>query len=100
MNRPTVQPLAFSRVRVRYLGPDGPVDRTFEGSFRIGRDAVCELTLVNGYVSRSHVEVNYQDGQWVAKDLNSSNGMYAGGERVQSVGNPLGPARARVDSSR
>jgi soluble lytic murein transglycosylase-like protein len=80
------QPNLCSRVRVRYAGPEGAVERAFEGPFRIGRDETCEVTIQNGYVSRVHLEVKYEDGQWVAKDLNSSNGVYAGGERVQTIG--------------
>src|ERR1700752_1934796 len=86
MNSETAQPTLFSRVRVRYAGSDGTVERVFEAPFRIGRDAGCEVSLQNGYVSRVHVEVNYDSGQWLARDLNSSNGLYVNGQRVQSVG--------------
>lgn len=88
MSAQPLQASAFSRVRVWYTGPDGTVERVFEGPFRIGRDAACEISIQNGYVSRVHVEVRYENGQWVAKDLNSSNGVFASGERLQTV--PLG----------
>lgn len=86
MNPPPVQPASFSRVRVRYNGPDGPVERVFEGTFRIGRETACDVCIQSGYVSRTHAEVTYDNGQWLARDLQSSNGIYANGQRVESVG--------------
>ncbi len=85
MNASPIRPVSFSRVRVRYAGPDGAVERVFETPFRIGREAGCDVCIQNGYVSRVHVEVNYADGQWIAKDLKSSNGVYANGQRMESV---------------
>jgi hypothetical protein len=34
------------------------------------------------YVSRYHVEVSFQDDQWMVKDLGSANGLYVDGQRV------------------
>jgi hypothetical protein len=61
-------------------------DRVFEGAFRIGRDDTCDISLQNGYVSRFHLEVKYEDGQWIARDLNSSNGLYVAGQRLERIG--------------
>ena len=43
------------------------------------------MALANEYVSRSHVEVSFQDGQWWATDLGSANGMFVAGQRQQRV---------------
>src|SRR5581483_10219967 len=86
MGSQTVQPASFSRVRVRYAASEGKTEQLFEGPFRIGREAGCEICIQNGYVSRVHAEVTYENGQWVAKDLKSSNGLYVEGHRVESVG--------------
>jgi hypothetical protein len=86
MDSQTVQSASFSRVRVRYTAAQGTVEQVFEGPFRIGREAGCEICIQNGYVSRIHAEVTYENGQWVAKDLKSSNGLYVNGKRVESVG--------------
>ena len=85
MTPPNAQPVSFSRVRVRYSGASGAVERAFEAPFRIGRDAACEVRIENGYVSRFHAEVTYEDGQWLARDLNSSNGVYVDGQRMPTV---------------
>lgn len=85
-SNPVSPAASFSRVRVRYAGADGPIERTFEAPFRIGRDAACEIVIQNGFVSRVHLEVSYEADQWIIKDLNSSNGLYVDGQRVQTIG--------------
>lgn len=56
--------------------------------FRIGRVEECEIRIENDYVSRIHAEVVFEDGAWWVRDLNSSNGIFVGGQRVEraSVG--------------
>jgi membrane-bound lytic murein transglycosylase D len=57
----------------------------FTQSFRIGRVEDCEVCVKDDYVSRFHAEVVFQDGQWWVRDLNSSNGIYVDGKRVEAV---------------
>ena len=64
--------------------PDGRVLR-FSVPFLIGRDAACEVQVAAGPVSRRHAEVVLERGQWVVRDLRSSNGLFADGERVESA---------------
>lgn len=59
--------------------------RLFLARFRVGRDASCELRLRNEYVSRIHAELVPEGRDWRIRDLNSSNGLYANGARVESV---------------
>jgi pSer/pThr/pTyr-binding forkhead associated (FHA) protein len=42
----------------------------------IGRDPACEFYLDNETVSSKHVRLFYQDNQWWAEDLDSSNGTF------------------------
>jgi hypothetical protein len=72
-----------SRVRVRAAAAPSEIDRLFDRSFRIGRVDDCDVTIKNEYVSRNHVEIFYQDDGWWVKDLNSSNGIFVSGHRVQ-----------------
>ena len=88
MSTPSVRSTSFSRVRASYAGPAGPSEKVFEAPFRIGREQECEICIQNGYVSRVHAEVIYENGHWLARDLRSSNGLYVDGQRVESV--PLG----------
>lgn len=62
--------------------PDGRVAR-FSRSFHIGRDASCEVHLVDSQVSRRHAEVSRQRGEWIIRDLQSSNGLFVEGQRVE-----------------
>jgi ABC-type multidrug transport system ATPase subunit len=67
----------------------------------IGRDVRADVRVAHLGVSRLHVVLRYLDGQWVAIDNQSLNGMFVGGRRVYSVdirngeainvGNPEGP---------
>lgn len=75
-----------SHLRVRLEQGDlPPFDRTFADSFRIGRDAVCEVQLATDLVSRVHAEVRLDDGQWWVADLQSTNGTYVDGARIERV---------------
>jgi pSer/pThr/pTyr-binding forkhead associated (FHA) protein len=42
----------------------------------IGRDPICEFYLDNETVSSKHVRLFYQNNQWWAEDLGSSNGTF------------------------
>ena len=62
--------------------PDGGTQR-FSRSFHIGRDRDCELSIQDGHVSRQHAVVLLADGKWSLRDLQSSNGIYVDGRRVE-----------------
>ena len=65
-----------------------PADRQnfhFLKAFRIGRVEDCEVCIKNEYVSRAHAEVVFENGQWWVRDLNSSNGIFVDGQRVQTA---------------
>ena len=64
------------------------LDFEFQKSFRIGRAEECEVCFKNEFVSRVHAEVYFDEGQWWVRDLNSSNGIFAGKERVAAA--PVG----------
>lgn len=63
-------------------GPDK--GRRFElpdAAALIGRDS-RQLPLEDNTVSRRHAELHPVDGDWIVKDLGSSNGTYVNGQRV------------------
>ncbi len=43
------------------------------------------MCIKNEHVSRRHVEVVFENGSWLIRDLNSANGIFVNGEKVQSV---------------
>src|ERR1700733_9644437 len=86
MNTRQPQILAPPPLKVRFRPT--PADQQyfqFSKAFRIGRVEECEICINNDYVSRVHAEVVFENGAWWVHDLNSSNGIYVGGERVKHV---------------
>jgi hypothetical protein len=75
-------PAAAGAVVVRLA--DGRSFR-FSGPFHIGRDAGCEVQVAENQVSRRHAQVSRQQGQWIIRDLQSSNGLFVDGTRVETA---------------
>ncbi|MGL4421540.1 MAG: FHA domain-containing protein, partial [Gemmataceae bacterium] len=71
---------------IRLKGISGPVKGkiwTHESLLRAGRLAAFEIVLDDSSVSRKHAEVTLNNiGQWVVRDLDSTNGTYVDGVRV------------------
>ena len=53
--------------------------------FVIGRDEAADFTVDSSRVSRRHVMLDRQDGAYVLRDLESTNGTYVNGKRVAEV---------------
>jgi hypothetical protein len=52
----------------------------------LGRDpALCNSVLPDERVSRIHAMVLFKDGQYLLKDLNSSNGTYLNGQKISGT---------------
>ncbi len=74
------------RLRVTISGTPGEQrELRFENTFRIGRSDDCDVCIKNEYVSRSHVEVSLESGQWAVRDLQSGNGIFIGQQRVDTA---------------
>ncbi|MEQ1825846.1 MAG: ATP-binding protein [Pirellula sp.] len=54
-----------------------------EAKQRIGRDSHCEIHLEDTETSRTHAEIEFAEGGYTLRDLNSSNGTYVNGRRIQ-----------------
>ena len=56
-----------------------------EGPIRIGRSPDNDIVLADAAkgVSRAHAELRFENGRWVILDLNSQNGTWINGQRVQ-----------------
>lgn len=52
----------------------------------IGRGDRADVPVLDPRISRAHVRLVVKDGQWVAFDNGSLNGMYVNGNRLESVG--------------
>ena len=75
-------PADSQRLTVRL--PDGTTLQLAR-SFYIGRDFECEVQLDDAQVSRRHAQVSFARGEWSIRDLQSSNGLYVDGERVETA---------------
>ncbi len=62
-----------------------PRDYTFTQTFRIGRVEGVELVVEDPHVSRQHVTVAFASGQWWIQDMQSANGIWVDGQRVQTL---------------
>ena len=62
--------------------------RRFTDTFRIGRDPACDLSVAERTVGRIHAEVRCEGGQWVLIDLQSRNGTYLDGARIERAAIP------------
>jgi hypothetical protein len=86
---PNLQPssrLAPEAINVRTVAAGAsPQNFRFTKPFRIGRVDECEVCIPDEHVSRSHVEVTFEAGQWWIRDLNSSNGIFVGQQRISSL---------------
>lgn len=61
--------------------PDGRTCR-FTSSFHLGRERGCDVELADAQVSRRHAEVSLVNGEWIVRDLQSSNGLFVDGQRT------------------
>jgi pSer/pThr/pTyr-binding forkhead associated (FHA) protein len=52
---------------------------------RVGRANDCNLRLMQGHISRRHAQLDIIDGTVWLSDLDSSNGTFVNGERVQGA---------------
>ena len=66
----------------------------FTDNFKIGRDKGCRLQLKDTTISRLHAEVKFEGNQWWVYDLESANGTYLDGNRIDKA--PL-PPNARLE---
>lgn len=70
----------------------------FTDWFRIGRHSSCQLQIKNKEVSRYHADVFIEDGDWWIQDLQSGNGVFIDGRKIDKF--PLSDtARIRLGIS-
>ena len=78
---------------IRLRGLNGPLkDHIWESEklLRAGRLASWEIVLEDSSVSRRHAEVRLgDDGKWVVRDFNSTNGTYVNTSRIDRGGEHL-----------
>jgi membrane-bound lytic murein transglycosylase D len=68
--------------------------KRFTGTFLIGRSSECDIQLHENCVSRKHLKVTFDGKQWMLQDLESANGTFMNGLRIQHL--PL-PDRTEIE---
>src|SRR5918997_1937888 len=69
------------RFRLRYLQHDLELN---EGTFAVGRNASCQLSLDDPLVSRRHALFEVTPPGVTIEDLNSRNGVIVNGHRIDA----------------
>ena len=57
----------------------------FTDSFTIGRREESDICIIDKVVSRHHAEIRFVDGKWRVYDLQSANGVFVDGEKVDQA---------------
>ncbi|MCH2170002.1 DUF4388 domain-containing protein [Myxococcota bacterium] len=68
-----------------FLPPEPPIPLEPGEAVRIGRGQDCDLRLANGDASRRHAEIRSGSEGFVLRDLDSTNGTYVNGKRIQEI---------------
>lgn len=80
------RPIVKSAVRVRIdKGEARQSTARFERQFTIGRGRHCDIQFENPGVSATHVEIECRGQNWYVRDLNSTNGTFLDGVRIDTA---------------
>jgi len=66
-------------------GQTGERKKRFTAGFKVGRSRECDLQIEENCVSRVHLHVRFDGGQWWLKDMESANGTFMNGVRIQEA---------------
>ena len=55
----------------------------------IGREADCDIAIAAQAISRRHARISRASHGWMLEDLDSSNGTFVNGERLETTAQPL-----------
>jgi pSer/pThr/pTyr-binding forkhead associated (FHA) protein len=67
------------------VAPSAPPIELAEGTLLVGRHSTCDLVLKHASISRFHAEVSVRGNVIHVRDLNSRNGTFLDGQRVQAA---------------
>lgn len=76
-------------VRASWVDVHGAAqEHVADRAITLGRDEGCAIRFDDALVSRRHAEIGFADGAWCLTDLESRNGTFLDGQRVQRVALP------------
>lgn len=77
--------MSDARAAMLFSPPLPPLRLGAKHPIFIGRHPSCELSIRQDDVSRRHAEVRCEDGSFVLYDLQSTNGTFVNGERLEGA---------------
>ena len=78
-------PMPFAVIVQVVRGQAGEREKRFTADFTVGRSKECDLQIEENCVSRVHLHVEFVNGQWRLKDMESANGTFMNGVRIQEA---------------
>jgi len=51
----------------------------------IGRDLSCDVQITSSFIGRQHAEISFNGNSFRIKDLNSANGIFINGKKIQEI---------------
>ncbi len=54
-------------------------------SYVLGRDESCDIFIDSAKISRAHLRLTFQNNKWVVTDLDTTNGTFLRGKRIEST---------------
>lgn len=66
--------------------------------WKVGRSTEADIVFQDDSISRFHFSASFQDNKWTLEDLNSVNGTWVNGERIQSL-TLVGNEKIQIGSS-
>lgn len=73
----------MASVKILFGGQEMQAYRLDQPQVRVGRDESCDIHIDNLGISRSHCQFEKAPGGYVVRDLNSANGTFVNGKRIQ-----------------
>jgi pSer/pThr/pTyr-binding forkhead associated (FHA) protein len=65
--------------------PSAPPIELSDGTMLLGRHSGCDIVLLDPSISRYHAEFSVRGNRMTVRDLNSHNGTYLDGKRIQAA---------------
>jgi len=91
--------MIVDRTAMLFCSPFPPLRLASGQPVVIGRHSSCDFSIRSDEISRRHAEVSFEDGQFVVRDLGSTNGTFVNGARAEGK-SPLSPGdRIELGSS-
>lgn len=96
--------LPASNIEAKLIFPEGQANVTewivpTDGEGVMGRDEKCAIVLSDRKASRQHASLRKQGGSYLLRDLDSANGVYVNGTRLEGERALSGGDRIRIGDS-